>query len=245
MQMPIKPKRRKIKMAKNWTVKEALEALKSFDKLAIADFGKRFPIATAALMKAGVNATELVSGLPDHVSMRKVESKLKGDIEDTDSEVDETEDDVEEETPKAKRGRKGAKSEEEKRAAAKARREARKAKAKAAEAEEDEDEEDEEESDNSYDGMNAVELFKLCKKRGIKAEPKQKSSVYIDLLEAADKKMGKGKDEEDDWEDEDDDEEEVMPAPKKGRGRPAKAKDDKPAKSKKPVDDEEDDDWDI
>lgn len=234
-------------MAKNWTVVEALEALKDFNKAAIADFGKRFPLATVALVKAGVNVSDFVSGLPEHITMRKIEGNLKADVEEVDFEdADETED----EAPKAKRGRKpkAAKSEEDKKAAAKARRDARKAKAKAAEV--DDEDEEEGDSENDYSGMNAVELFKLCKKRGITAQPKRKAAEYIELLKAADNSSDDSEDEGDDWED---DEEEVMPTPKKKAGRPPKAKaEPKPVKGSKAKaapepeeEEEEDDDWDI
>ena len=75
--------------------------------------------------------------------------------------------------------------------------------------------------------MTAMELFKECKKRGIKTEPKQKASVYIKLLEADDAKQNASADEDDDW---GDDEDEKPSKPSK--------------KTKKPVEDD-DDDWDI
>lgn len=232
-------------MAKNWTVNEALEALKANDKAAIADFGKRFPIATVALVKAGEGIELFVSGLPEHVTMRKIESNLKGDVEDvaTEEETDvDTEETEEEEVKPAKKEKKAATSEDDKKAAAKARREARKAKkAAAAKVEDDtEDEEDEEPAmaepeTPSYEGMNAVDLFKLCKKRGITAQPKQKANVYVELLKAADEAAANTQDEEDDdW----GDEEEEAPKAKKEKAPKKSKKEEKPA-------DDEDDDWDI
>lgn len=84
---------------------------------------------------------------------------------------------------------------------------ASKGKAKKAEpvVEEDEDDwdtEDEEEKD-PYDGKTAMELFKMCKERGIKAKTKMKADVYVKLLKAADAESEAEEaedDEDDDWE---------------------------------------------
>lgn len=67
--------------------------------------------------------------------------------------------------------------------------------------EEDDDwgEDDEEETD-PYVGKSAMELFKMCKERGLKVKPKQKPDVYADMLKADD-----AKDEEDTEEEDDDD----------------------------------------
>lgn len=232
-------------MAKNWTLGEALTAIKNQDKAAIADFGKRFPLATMALNEAK-NAETLINAIPERVTMRKIEMALKlgVDAEEADDIDDVEEDETEMKPKKAGRPKKGtAKSDEEKKAAAKARREARKAKAKAAAEPEDDEDEDEE----SYDGLNALELFKLCKKRGISAQPKKPSKYYIDLLKAADAKADEDEeDEDDDWEDE---EEEEIPAPKKKAGRPKKeatpVKASKKASKKDDDEDEDGDDWDI
>ena len=63
------------------------------------------------------------------------------------------------------------------------------------EEEDDWDTEDEEESD-PYEGKTAMELFKMCKERGIKTKPKQKADAYVKLLKKADAED----DEDDDWE---------------------------------------------
>lgn len=231
-------------MAKNWTLGEALTAIKNQDKAAIADFGKRFPLATMALNEAK-DAETLINAIPERVTMRKIEAALKEGVdayEEADDIDDVEEDEADMKPKKAGRPKKGTKTDEEKKAAAKARREARKAKAKAAAESEDEDEDDE----DDYSGMNALELFKLCKKRGISAQPKKPSKYYIDLLNAADDKADEEEDEEDDWEDE----EEEAPAPKKKAGRPKKeatpVKASKKASKKDDDDEDEDsDDWDI
>lgn len=79
--------------------------------------------------------------------------------------------------------------------------------AKKAEPVEDEEEEDwgedEEETTDPYAGKTAMELFKMCKERGLKVKPKQKPDVYADMLKADDAK------EEEDTEEEDDDDWEI------------------------------------
>lgn len=68
---------------------------------------------------------------------------------------------------------------------------------------EDEDDwgEDDEEAD-PYVGKTAMELFKMCKERGLKVKPKQKPDVYADMLKADDAKGEEDTEEEDDddWE---------------------------------------------
>lgn len=130
-------------------------------------------------------------------------------------------------------------------------------------------EDEAEEETGKYDGKKAPELYALCKKRGIKAEPKKAAKYYIGLLEKADEAEAEAEDEDeadDDWGDdaeeeesedeveadeEDDDEwKEPEEKPKKKAGRPKKAAP-KPVakKAAKKAEEEEseddDDDWDI
>lgn len=62
--------------------------------------------------------------------------------------------------------------------------------------------EDDEEETNPYVGKTAMELFKMCKERGLKVKPKQKPDVYADMLKADDAKGEEDTEEEDDddWE---------------------------------------------
>ncbi len=124
-------------------------------------------------------------------------------------------------------------------------------------------EDEAEEETGKYDGKKAPELYALCKKRGIKAEPKKTAKYYIDLLEKADAAEAEAEaddEADDDWGDEaeaeepeaeeDDDEwKEPEEKPKKKAGRPKKAAAPKPvAKKAKKVEEEsedDDDDWDI
>ena len=71
--------------------------------------------------------------------------------------------------------------------------------------EEDEDDwgdDEEEETTDPYAGKTAMELFKMCKERGLKVEPRQKPDVYADMLKADDAKGEEDAEEEDDddWE---------------------------------------------
>lgn len=97
----------------------------------------------------------------------------------------------------------------------------------------DEDVEDNE-AENLYEGKPATELFKECKKRGIKAVPKKPAKYYVDLLTKADAETEES--DGDDWEDE---EEQEKPAAKKSSAK-------KPTKKAETEDeDDDDDDWDI
>lgn len=111
----------------------------------------------------------------------------------------------------------------------------------------EEEVEDEAEATGKYDDMNAMELFKECKKRGIKAAPKKPAKFYIGLLEKDDASKADESDAEDeDWDDEEPEEKPAKKATKKSEKKAEK----KPAKKSEPVEeeadeDDEDDDWDI
>ena len=97
----------------------------------------------------------------------------------------------------------------------------------------------EEAKENPYDGMTAMELFKECKKRGIKATPKKPAKFYADLLIKNDAEAAKSNEDEaeDDWSEEADE-------PKtKDSGKKAGKKSAKAAKKEETTDD--DDDWEI
>lgn len=182
-------------MAKNWNMGELVDAIVANDIAGIQDVGRRFPVATTLMAKV-VNGDRdaiamLMHAMPDHLTVRKINSTLTDGVEEDAEDENDTEE-VVEEKPKSKRGRKTAKTE-------------------------DEDEEVEEKpvkktkkvakddaSDTGYEGKTARELFELCNERGLKAEPKKPTSYYIALLEDADKKGSKKEEseeseEEDDW----------------------------------------------
>lgn len=119
------------------------------------------------------------------------------------------------------------------------------------------DEDEAEESGDEYEGKSAVELYKLCKQRKIKAEQKKPAKYYIGLLKKADEEAAAEAEADDAEEDEewDDDEEE---APKKSAKKaPAKKEKAAPTKGKKAAKkaepeeadeddaDDDDDEWEI
>lgn len=251
-------------MAKNWTLKEAVvEITKGTNKEAIQELGKKFPLTSIAIAKMGSNAgiETLFGGMPEHMTMLKMERSLKEGVSETadeDEDVDTTSEAVEDASDDAagdvdyntmttkqlyemciKKGLKVNKYGKPKSYYIE------QLTGAVEDAVEDEDDEQAEVEGPDYSTMSAVELFKLCKKRGIKAEPKKKASVYVALLQKADEASKEVVDEEedDDW-DEDDDEQVEEKSTKKApeKKQPAK-KESKPAKKAEPEDDEED--WDI
>jgi hypothetical protein len=233
-----KKEKEKKTMAQNWTLAEATKEVLAGNKEAILDIGKRFPLTATAIAAMGNNegALQIINALPDHVTARKIEMALKGDVEE--KEEAETEDGAEDEAPKKKTAdeKKAARA-----AARKAKREAAK-KAKEAEADAEEDDEAEETEEQDYSEMTAVELYKLCKKRKLDVEARQKASVYVKALKAADAAAAKETEAEDeDWEDEEEEAPAPKATPKKDKKKPAA----KPAKKEVEEEEDEDDDWDI
>lgn len=239
-------------MAKNYSITEMVNVLVEGNDLeAIAEMGKRFPVLTYKITKVTSKAAEEFADLAkylDFVSANRVTKLIKGDSVDDDetvveSEVDADETEAEEE-PEKKELTKAEK--------AKARREARKAKKarEAAEAAEADESEDEADDGNIYSDMTAIELFKECKKRKIKAAvPKKPQAFYIDLLKKDDAKKAKdaaAESEDDDEWDAEEEQEEKKPAAKKTRRPKATVKKAKaPAPEVEAEEDDEDDDWDI
>ena len=198
-------------MARNYTLSEAVDIIvKGTDMDAITDIGRRFPVLAVKIAGlaavAGEQFNDFASYIPEHVSANKVNGMIKKAIGE-DSGDDE-----------------GADEEA-----------AKKAEKPAAKKKKTEEDADDEAGEVDYSSMTAPELFKECKKRGIKAELKKPAKYYIGLLKKADEEAAE---DSDDW----GEEEEEKPAKK-----PAKAADKKPAKkeTKKAADEDEDEDWDI
>lgn len=203
-------------MARTYTIGEAAKILaEGTDVEAITDIHKRFPMTAQKVLEAfagGKDAVaEMMGYIPDFITTRKVEKQIVsgGSAEDDAEDVagDVAEPDAAEDKPAPKRrGRKPAakadddETEDEKPAPKKRGRKAKPAPEPESDATEDEDSEDED--DGKYSGMNAMQLFKECKKRGIKAAPKKPAKFYIELLEADD---AKADDVDDDSDDDDDD----------------------------------------
>lgn len=174
-------------MAVNYTLGQAYDKIvEGTDIEAIADISRRFPLVTIACAKLADKqdvCSPLFNALPSYLTARKVEKGMRGpvDVEEAEEAADEA---AEEEKPAPKkRGRKS------------------KAEPKPEpEAADDADEDEGEPEGGKYDGMNAMQLFKECKKRGIKAAPKKPAKFYIELLEKADEAGSDSSDDDDeDW----------------------------------------------
>lgn len=114
-----------------------------------------------------------------------------------------------------------------------------KAKAKKVEKDEDNWDDEEEETKEDLSSKTPLQLYDICQKRGIKAKTRQPKEYYLNLIKEAEVVSGGPED----WDDEG--EEEALEAAKK----PAKKADKKPVKKvekkEEPVEDDDDDSWDI
>lgn len=205
-------------MAKNYTYAEAVAIIAEGNDLeAIIDLGRRYPALvqkiTVVATKAGQDFVELMSFMPEYLTANKVNTGIKKaivgsedtDIEDTDTEeTAEDSNEVDYDSMNAKQlwdilGKAG------KRGTAKSKKKddllaAVKAIANDAGADEADDEDESEEEVGKYDGKSAMELFKECKARKIKAEPKKPAKYYVDLLTKADAASEEAEDDDgDDW----------------------------------------------
>lgn len=235
---------------KNYTLKEAVEIIaEGKDLEAIADLGKRFPILSIKIArltaKAEKEIIDLMQYMPEYLTIKKVNNAVKT-VNDSKAETeDATEAEnkpVEEETAKEVEE---PEEKENKPVEPKKRGRKPKAKVKAVPVEEPkaevEDEADEEpteveETENNYEGKKAVDLFKLCKSRGLKVTTKKSAKYYIDVLKKDDEAKAKAEAKKAE-EAEDDDEWDIEDEPKEVK---------KPKKSA-PIEEDEDDDesWDI
>lgn len=261
-------------MAKTYTFSEAVNIItEGKDLEAIADIGRRYPILTTKIAfiaaKAGESFTDLMSFMPDYLTANKVNTAIKntatgtGATDDEEAGNEAAEDaDVSEDAETTVQWNESMNGKQlwellgkaGKRKVAKSTKKAdlieacRKVFGDAGESVEDTKEDaTEDEAANPYEGKSAIELFKECKARKIKAAPKKPAKFYVDLLLKDDEaKAAAAEDEADDDDDWGDDEEEVE-APKKeekkaSKGGKAKA----PKKAETKSDDDDDDDsWDI
>lgn len=182
-------------MAKNWKVGEAVRAIQAGNKEDILDIGRRFPLFANLAAQVNEAGVAMLDCVPDYCTARKIESVLKGDVQESAETDDEG---AEEETPAKKAPAKAEKKAPAKKAAKKA---------------------DEEDDDDSLESKSAKELFEMCKEAGLKVKPKQDKSVYIEALNAANEDA----DEEDDW-DEEEEEPAPKKAPAKAKAKPAAKK---------------------
>lgn len=210
---------------KNYTLKEAVEIIaEGKDLKAIADLGKRFPILSIKIArltaKAEKEIIDFMQYMPEYLTIKKVNNAVKT-VNDSKAETeDATEAEnkpIEEETAKEVE-----EPEEKENKPVEPKKRGRKPKAKVkavpveepkAEAEDEADEEptETEETSNNYEDKKAVDLFKLCKSRGLKVTTKKSAKYYIDVLEKDDeakakaeaKKAEEAEDDEDEWDIED------------------------------------------
>ena len=103
-------------MATNWTLAQAKKVItEGTDLAAITDIGRRFPLTALAIAKIGDNegATTIINALPQHITVRKIESVLKDGIADSGANDDDNDDDDAEdaEKPAKKNARAKAKAE--------------------------------------------------------------------------------------------------------------------------------------
>ena len=255
-------------MAKNYTFNEAVKIIaKGTDLEAITDIGRRYPVLAHKIAvvtaKAGEEFVDLMDYMPDYLTANKVNTAIKAgitesgsdeDAEDTEAEatIEDADEDATEATAQwdesmsAKQlwdilGKAG------KRKLAKSTKKAdlveacKQAFGAATEAEA----EDDATKANPYEGKSAMELFKECKARKIKAAPKKPAKFYADLLikdDAAKAEATEAESEEDDdWGDEE------AEAPKKEDKKAAPKASAKGGKAKaaKKAEADDDDDWDI
>lgn len=254
-------------MAKNYTFNEAVKIIANGTDLeAITDIGRRYPVLAHKIAvvaaKAGEEFVDLMGYMPDYLTANKVNTAIKASItdsgskDDEDTEAEATEDASEsaaeataqwDESMSAKQlwdilGKAG------KRKLAKSTKKAdlveacRQAFGEVTEAEA----EAEDAEANPYEGKSAMELFKECKARKIKAAPKKPAKFYVDLLIKDDAAKAEAteaeSDDEDDWGDEE------AEAPKKEDKKAvskASAKSGKVKAAKAEAKAEDDEDWDI
>lgn len=254
-------------MAKNYTFNEAVKIIaKGTDLEAITDIGRRYPVLAHKIAvvtaKAGKEFVDLMGYMPDYLTANKVNTAIKAGItesgseDDEDTEAEATEDAGEDateataqwdESMSAKQlwdilGKAG------KRKLAKSTKKAdlieacKQAFGAATEAEA----EAEDTEANPYEGKSAMELFKECKARKIKAAPKKPAKFYADLLlkdDAAKAEATEAESEDDDWGDEEAEapKKEEKKATSKATAKGGKAK----AAKKAEAEPEDDEDWDI
>lgn len=259
-------------MAKNYTFNEAVKIIANGTDLeAITDIGRRYPVLAHKIAvvaaEAGEEFVDLMGYMPDYLTANKVNTAIKAGItesgseDDEDTEAEATEDAGEDateataqwdESMSAKQlwdilGKAG------KRKLAKSTKKAdlveacKQAFGAATEAEaEDAEAEDDATEANPYEGKSAMELFKECKARKIKAAPKKPAKFYADLLikdDAAKAEATEAESEEDDdWGDE---EAEAPKKEDKKAASKASAKGGKAKAAKAEAKAEDDEDWDI
>lgn len=230
-------------MARKWTLKEAAEAVNYNEAESLKELMKRYPLLMSLLIRLDEKqGLGIVDAIPDYITPLAMEHKLNGAgaktaDEETDEEAEEAPVETVEEETKADRKRRIDRERQQ-------RKRAKDSDAKKAEEEVEEAVEEEGgPTTGKYDEIGAVELFKICKKRGLVAQPKKSQRYYIDILEAADQAdekaaAAKEEDDEEDWGDEEPSKKDS--SPKKSSAKKSSAK--KPEPEPEEGDEE---DWNI
>lgn len=238
---------------RNWTIKEAIEGINANDTVAIKEISKHFPEFFLAVARNDMAA--LAAMMPEKFTVRRLVAAGAATNEAADADEGETNeavaDDADLSAMSTKElialcGQRGIKVPK----YGKNKQFYLDALGAAADGEGDEPESDEDEDGkgNPYEGKSAMELFKECKKRGLKAEPKKKAAYYAELLTKDDAKAN-GEDadgDDEDWGDDEADEEPKKAPAKKAPTKKAPAKkESKSATKAKAQAEDDDDDWDI
>ena len=249
-------------MAKNYTFAEAVKIInEGTDLEALVDIGRRYPVlmhkVTQVCVLAGEEFVELMGFMPEYLTANKVNSAIKalitgeGTGDDSGSDEGDGEDAGEAgkdyESMSAKQLYEILKKAGKHKTAKSTKKADLLAAVKAMEAggndeAEDDGEDDGEESGNPYEGKTAMELFKECKKRGIKAAPKKPAKFYADLLTKNDAES-KDEDDGDDWDEDDGEAEKEAKTGKSAKTEKTAGK--KTGKGAKKEEDEDGDNWDI
>ncbi len=174
-------------MAVNYSIKELLDVLRnSDDPEVLRDAMCRYGLVSKTLIEADAISPRvtdiMVAMIPDYVNARKANKTIQ----------------------EALAGYDGAEADAEEAPAKEAPAKPKKAVKKPEPEPVVEDDEDEDTAVD-YSSMKAKDLFELCKKRGIEAEPRHRTKYYIDILEKADAEAEKPAAVEDDDDDDDDD----------------------------------------
>lgn len=237
---------------KNYTLKEAVEIIaEGKDLEAIADLGKRFPILAIKIArltaKAEKEIIDFMQYMPEYLTIKKVNNAVKT-VNDSKAEAEDATE-AENKPVEEKTAKEVEEPEEKENKPVEPKKRGRKPKAKVkavpveepkAEVEDEADEEptEAEEPTTEYEGKKAVDLFKLCKSRGLKVTTKKSAKYYIDVLKKDDEAKAKAEAKKTEAEDEDNEDDwDIEDEPKEVK---------KPKKSAFIEEDEDDDEsWDI
>lgn len=236
---------------RNWTIKEAVEVINANqDQEAIKEIAKHFPQFFMAVCKNDLVA--LTSAMGEKFTLRRLQfnataAEMMDDEENTDSKATEDTDAGEEDLSAMstkelmklcdKRGIKVPHYGKNKQFYLDA------LQGGVGEEEEEEKAEDAGEETDEYEGKSAMELYKLCKKRGISVEPKKSAKTYIAALKKADEAGAEDEAEDEGWDEAEEEEEKPTSKPANKKSSSTKAKG-KGKKDEEPTEDDGDD-WDI